>query len=278
MRICFPMLLVFIMTACAPHTPTRSNLVSHTSLLEYKEYKVTLSNCQLHISTMTNRSQASSSESYIMVNGVPATSRIYFDLAQELTLQSGANTVLIDLPGTGQSTLIDETYSWNTQRSCLTEYLNNQHAHTLVVHDIAGQVLIPAKSELEKTEKLVILNTILKPSEFEPPFPMSCLKDCGIFTKPMAMMMPHFMFESKYEEIGLENEEHVDELTIAGIYNELMADDGMDDLILVMRGFELNEASDEAISSGLAVTKPMLFIWGLDDPALGGLNFKNRNR
>ncbi len=206
---------------------------------------------------------------FIAVNGVPTTSRIYQDMALALTARLDAIVIMVDLPGTGGSRLDNGNYSWTSQRACLRAYLARQPDFTLVVHDIAGPILLPLVGEIPNLRRVVVINSLLKPSEFSLPFPMNCLRGCFFLSKPMSYATPFWFYESRFRGIGVAHNDHVSRATIREIYDELRNDGGMGRLVDVMKGFELDAATDAAIAAGLARDIPQLFIWGRRDPALG---------
>jgi pimeloyl-ACP methyl ester carboxylesterase len=235
---------------------------------EVMERDIELSECIIHERTIS-QSPDSSGPLFVMVNGVPVTSLIYLDLADELVKRLDARVILVDLPGTGKSYLRDGYYSWTKQRECLREYLGGQDPHILVVHDISGPIALPLVSDLAVIDRLVVMNTIIKPSEFSPPFPMNWLRSYFFISKPMAYLMPFFIYESKFRDMGIARNDKVPTEQIEAIYDELCYNYGKGRLVEVMNGFELTHEIDQAIKKGIARDIPQLFIWGEMDPALG---------
>ena len=235
---------------------------------EVLERDIELSGCVIHERTIS-QSPDSSVPLFVMVNGVPVTSLIYLDLAYELVKRLDARVILADLPGTGRSYLKDGDYSWSRQRECLGDYLRRQDHHILVVHDISGPVALPLVNELAVIDKLVVMNTIIKPSEFSPPFPMNWLRSYFFISKPTAYLMPFFIYEYKFRDMGISRNDKVPTEQIEVIYDELCYNYGKGRLVEVMNGFELTPGTDRAIRKGIARDIPQLFIWGEMDPALG---------
>lgn len=206
---------------------------------------------------------------FIAVNGVPTTSLIYLDMAQALVARLDAVVIMVDFPGTGGSRLDDGNYSWSAERRCLRAYLAQQPDHTLVVHDIGGPVLLPLMGEMQTLRRVVVMNSVLKPSEFSPPFPMNCMRSCFFLSKPLAYAAPFRFYEYRFRALGLTHDDRVPRTKIRAVYDELRHDGGMGRLVDVVKGFELDTATDAAIAAGLAHDIPQLFIWGIRDPALG---------
>jgi pimeloyl-ACP methyl ester carboxylesterase len=237
------------------------------------ERDIELSDCIIHERTIS-QSPDSTGPLFVMVNGVPVTSLIYLDLACELVKRLDARVILADLPGTGRSYLKDGCYSWSRQRECLGDYLSRQDHHILVVHDISGPIALPLVSELSVIDRLVVMDTIIKPSEFSPPFPMNWLRSYFFISKPVAYLMPFFIYEYKFRDMGISRNDKVPSEQIESIYGELCYNYGKGRLVEVMNGFELNPGTDRAIRRGLARDIPQLFIWGGMDPALGLERYK----
>lgn len=225
-------------------------------------------NCQVHARRIGNADH-STGPLFIAVNGVPTTALIYQDLGEALTKRLDANVLMVDLPGTGGSRLRSGDYSWTTQRACLRAYLAQQPEFTLVVHDVAGPILLPLLGELPQLRRVVVFNTVLKPSEFSPPFPLNCLRSCLFLSKPLAYAAPFWFYEYRVRGLGIARDERVDRAAIRAVFDELRQDSGMGRLVEVMQGFELTQESDTAIGRGLRRDIPQLFIWGRSDPALG---------
>lgn len=206
---------------------------------------------------------------FIAVNGVPSTARIYLGLGEVLARRLDAGILMVDLPGTGGSRLHSGNYSWTTQRECLRAYLAQQPDFTLIVHDVAGPILLPLLGELPQIRRVVVFNSLLKPSAFSPPFPLNCLRSCLFLSKPLAYAAPFWFYEYRFRDLGIARDERVDRATIRAVFDELRQDGGMGRLVDVMKGFELTPEADEAIAAGLGHAIPMLFVWGRQDPALG---------
>lgn len=256
-----------LLSACASYRATQPPAAwPDTVVVSERDYE--LAQCVLHERELTVRGTQALA-TIIMVNGVPASSRIYEGLATELLRPLNAKVILLDLPGTGRSYLKKGKYSWTRQRQCLQRYLAYQAPHILVVHDIAGPIAIPLVGEVSTIKHLVVLNTIIRPSEFEPVFPMSCMRGCGLLAKPVSYSMPFYLYESRFRELGIQRNEKIDSEQIRAIYDDMRWNKGKGRLVEVMRGFELERESDQKIALGLAHTVPQLFIWGQADPTLG---------
>ncbi len=205
----------------------------------------------------------------ILFNGIPATGGIYRELVQNLAIRIPNPLMVVDLPQTGRSQLthlrdISET-SWTRQRACVNEFLRIQPAHLLLVHDIAGPVVIPLLNGAIKTRGLIILNTILKPSAFEPVLEMKLIAK----SKWLAEHMPEWMFLNSLKRLGFDSDRIVPRQRLQELFKEVSFDDGLLKLHFILRGFDLSEPSDALIERGLQHPIPQLVIWGLADPSLG---------
>ncbi len=252
------------LSGCASVTPTENLNTAHTA--ETRE--IPAGDCRVYTRRISNPEHAQG-PLFIAVNGVPTTSLIYQDLGEALAKRLNAEVLMVDLPGTGGSRLHSGNYNWSTQRECLRAYLAQQPDFTLIVHDVAGPILLPLLDELPKIRRVVAFNTVLKPSAFSPPFPLNCLRSCLFLSKPLAYAAPFWFYEYRVRDLGIAHDEHVDSATIRAVFDEVRQDGGMGRLVDVMKGFELTQESDATIGKGLAHDIPQLFIWGRSDPALG---------
>jgi pimeloyl-ACP methyl ester carboxylesterase len=259
------LLCVVGLSGCASVTPPETlNTTGHTG----ETRQTPAGECSLHTRRIGNSEQPRG-PLFITVNGVPTTSLIYQGLGEALVKRLNADVLLVDLPGTGGSRLHSGNYSWTAQRECLRAYLAQQPDFTLVVHDVAGAILLPLLDELPQIRRVVVFNTVLKPSEFSPPFPLNCLRSCLFLSKPLAYATPFWFIEYRIRDLGIVHNERVDRATIRALFDDVRQDGGMGRLVEVMRGFELTREADAAIDKGLAHDIPQLFIWGRSDPALG---------
>jgi pimeloyl-ACP methyl ester carboxylesterase len=253
------------LSGCASVTPSE-NLKTTTYTAELHE--IPAGDCRVHTRRIGNPGQPRG-PLFVTVNGVPTTALIYQGLGEALVKRLSADVLLVDLPGTGDSRLHSGNYSWTTQRECLRAYLAQQPDFTLIVHDVAGPILLPLLDELPQIRSVVVFNTVLKPSEFSPPFPLNCLRSCLFLSKPLAYATPFWFIEYRVRDLGIAHNERVDRATIRAVFDEVHQDGGMGRLVDVMKGFELTREADTAIGKGLAHDIPQLFIWGRSDPALG---------
>lgn len=253
------------LSGCATVTPPEN---TKTGAYTTETRELPAGDCQVH----TRRIGAPTSAHgplFIAVNGVPTTALIYQDLSEALAQRLDAQVLMVDLPGTGGSRLLHADYNWSTQRACLRAYLAQQPDFTLIVHDVAGPILLPLLGEVPQLRRVVVFNTVLKPSAFSPPFPLNCLRSCLFLSKPLAYAAPYWFYEYRVRDLGIAHNKRVESATIRAVFDELRQDNGMGRLVEVMKGFDLTETADRDIADGLARDIPQLFIWGRQDPALG---------
>lgn len=262
---------LLLSNACSQ--PIRSTDYDQTILganLSVRERQIELPLCVLRERTVSSAG-GTMGPIFFMLNGVPVTSLIYENLAVRLADQLNASARMVDLPGTGGSVLSTGTdnYSWTRQRACLENFLESQKPFYLILHDLAGPVLLPALPRLDNLQGVVVLNTVLQASTLSPPFPLNWLRHSGPLAKPMAYSMPFFFYEWRLRKIGFARNEQVDSEWLRALFDDMRQENGMGRLVQLMQGLELTVASDRAIQSGLATEIPMLFIWGQQDPVLG---------
>lgn len=205
----------------------------------------------------------------VLFNGVPVTGLIFEALARELTQsRSDLRIIAADLPGTGGSRLTDTSYSWSTQRTCVDLFLSGRRGYYLMVHDAAGPVILPLLPKLEGLEGIIILNTVLKPTVLEPPFPLNFMHSSRL-AGPLARLTPFFYYNSRMRSLGIVRNEHISDEFMRSLFEDTKRNNGMARLTDVMRGFELSQRSDSLIARGLSDPRPQLVIWADEDPVLG---------
>lgn len=269
------LLSVFMLLACTAHTRSASSTMSDDQAQaadqppRYSIRTVELGLCTLHERTTSASSNTAARPRFLMLNGVPVTSLIYENLAARLAQDFGIVSILLDLPGTGGSTLATTPYTWKQQGDCLQKYIQEQRDLILVLHDIAAPIVLPRLPQLNNVRGVVVLNALLKPSTHHLPFPLNCLRGCGPLSRPLAHMAPFFFYEWRLRNMGISRDEAVSSAWFRQLYKEVSANNGMGRLVDVLRGVDFTSDADLAIRKGLEYPIPQLFIWGDADPALG---------
>lgn len=206
----------------------------------------------------------------VMVNGVPVTAMIYDSLARYLIEKLPVKVILIDLVGTGGSYLKDRHYSWTAQRTAMEKHFKTLGKFTLLVHDAAGPVLLPLLSTLSNIEKVIILNTVIKPSKLKPPFPLNVMQKTAII-RPFAPLTPAWYYRQSIRKYGIDRKKSVSNRFLNDLFKATRKKHGMTRLARVMKGFELTEESDKIIEEGIKVERPTLVVWAEKDPVLGSM-------
>jgi len=237
------------------------------------EEMIDLPTCTLHVRIIKGSAEASSPR-FLMMDGVPLSGAIFEHLGNRLSARLGATSTLIDFPGIGNSALKGKNYGWNPLRECLRSYLATQPPHVFVLGDLATPVMAPLVPEFPKIQGLVVLNSVIKPSQVHPPFPMSFLRCCPLLGVAAGSITPRFIYENRIRYIGLGRPESVSPEEIHALYAEMRQNHGLSRLARLMNDIELNEETDRAILGGLATPIPQLFLWGEADPVLG-FEYKN---
>lgn len=268
-------LFVSMLLACTPHTRSASRAMVDDQAdgadrsLHYSERTVELGLCALYERATSASYDTADRPRFLMLNGVPVTSLIYENLAARLAHDFGITSILLDLPGTGESTLATTPYTWNQQGDCLQKYIQERGKLILVLHDIAAPIVVSRLPQLHNVRGVVVLNALLEPSRHRLPFPLNCLRGCGPLSRPLANMTPFFFYEWRMRTIGISHDEAVSTAWFRRLYKEVLANNGMDRLVDILRGMDLTPDADLAIRKGLEYPVPQLFIWGDADPALG---------
>jgi len=204
-----------------------------------------------------------------MLNGVPLSSAIYRKVADRLKKELAATSYLVDLPGTGGSSMTNGDYSWLAIRECIHSYLAGLPAHTLVMDDLAPLAVLPLPGNQTRTQGLVILNAVIRPSEVHPPFPLNFLRCFPRLAVILGSITPRAVYLARFRALGIARPEMVNKDELRALYAEMRADKGLGRLAKLMSGIALNEETDQSIIAGLETPIPQLFIWGVSDPVLG---------
>lgn len=230
--------------------------------------QIDLTSCRLHTRTVQVSGTAPGPH-FLMMSGVPLSGAVFTPLAEGLAARLGATSTLIDFPGVGASRLKGDRHDLRTLRACLREYLSTQPAHVFVVGDLALPVVAPLLTEAPPIRGLVVFNSVVRPSQLKPPFPMNFLRCCPALAPVIGAITPRAVYAARIRAIGLGQPERVDPQAIRALTDEIRRDDGLRRLASLMSGIELDETGDRAVLDGLATPIPQLFLWGEADPALG---------
>jgi pimeloyl-ACP methyl ester carboxylesterase len=205
----------------------------------------------------------------VLLHGVPVTSSVNEPLARELRARIANTVALVDLPGLGCSTVAGEVF-WSTQRSVLGAWLREQGPVILVVHDIAGPIALPLLSdERIDTRGVVLLNTILEPSSFQPVVTMRLL-GTPVLGFLLACGTPRWLYLRRMHALGIARPERVEAELLERLFTETFGRGGWRALHAALRGFELEPTTDRALAIGLAQRDiPCVAVWADNDPSLG---------
>lgn len=206
----------------------------------------------------------------IAINGIPVSAWIYRDFAIRLS-KKGWNLDLVDLPGTGQSFLEAPT-KWPRQRSCIKAYLLEQkEPFILVLHDIAGPIVLPLIHTFKNMKGLFVMNSLLKTHGFKPIAPMSTLK-MHLFGDFATVFMGRSKFHREMKKVGLAKE--VDRVWLDQLFNDVKKGGSIQRLSSIMRSFDNSKIIDTLIAENIQNFKGRkLAVWGVSDPSLGGLSY-----
>lgn len=242
-------------------------LAPHTQAGQTEE-QVDLPTCTLQ-TRIIQKPTGSAGPHFIMMDGVPLSGAVFQPLAERLAKRLGATSTLIDFPGVGRSRLKGEHHGWVPLRECLRAYLATQPPHTFVLADLAMPVVAPLLKESPQIRKLVVMNSVLMPSQLHPPFPLNFLRCCPRLATAVGGIMPDALFENRIKAIGLGRPEKSSPAEIQALTVEMRQNNGLQQLAKLMNHIELNHEADRSIRDGLVTPIPQLYLWGAADPALG---------
>lgn len=257
------LMMLMILTGCAttPATPPPTTT-------PFSSRQIDLDQCGIYERTLAKQHHGEPIR-FVFIGGVGGPGKIFEPFATRLVERLSVTAVVVDVPGMGRSRLHGAPYTWSNQRACLAAYLRSQPPFVLVVHDIAGPIVLPLLPQLERLRGIVVLNTIFDTANMRPPFPMNWIRYSGPLGKPMAYTMNFPFYRMRMRQLGIARDEQVPQAFLRSVYEEITADGGKGRMAEVLQGFELGAATDQAIRAGLEVKVPQLFIWGEADPTLG---------
>jgi pimeloyl-ACP methyl ester carboxylesterase len=229
---------------------------------------IELPTCSLQL-RIIKASEAASGPRIIMMDGVPLSGAVFQNLGDQLSVRLDATSILIDFPGVGGSSLNGKHYGWSPLRECLRQYLATQPPSIIVLGDLAMPVVAPLLHELPKIQALVVLNSVIKPSEVHPPFPLSFMRCCPRTAVLFGTITPGVFFKKRIRDVGLGRPDKVSQEEIDSLYAGMRENHGLRRLARLVNDIELDEETDRLILDGLATPIPQLFLWGEADPALG---------
>lgn len=232
------------------------------------DQQVDLPSCTLHTRTIQGPADASGPR-FLMMSGVPLSGAVFKPLGEQLSARLAATSTFIDFPGIGGSALKSERYGLQALRTCLREYLATQPANLFVLGDLAMPVVAPLLAETPQIQGLVVLNSVIKPSQVQPPFPLNSMRCCPSLAPAIGLLTPRAVYEMRIRDIGLGRPDSVDPEVIHALYREMRHNHGLQRLARLMNDIELDQDGDQAVLNGLATPIPQLFLWGAADPALG---------
>ncbi len=232
---------------------------------------VSIHDCKLFVRHLnSNKSTNENAPRVIAINGVPVSSWVYRDFAIRIA-KMGWSIDLLDLPGTGHSTLEAPT-RWGKQRACIEQYLKAvPQNYILILHDISGPIVLPFIDELPKLRGLFVLNSVIKTYGFKPIAPMSTLRKhfLGDLT---ILFMGREKYKNEIKKIGLKKD--VDDYWLDQILTDMREGDSIGRLTTIMRSFDSSKLLDSKIAKNIASFEgPKFAVWGLADPSLGNLSY-----
>jgi pimeloyl-ACP methyl ester carboxylesterase len=248
-------------------------LLLSDALAEMTVKDVDLPTCTLHTRTIQGPANPYGPH-FLMMSGVPLSGAVFRQLGERLATRLSATSTFIDFPGVGGSALKGVPYGLPALRTCLRDYLGTQPAHVFVVGDLGMPVVAPLLPATPNIRALAVLNSVIKPSQVNPPFPMNIMRCCPRLAIAIGSITPRAVYEMRIRDIGLGRPDDVDPEEIHALYREMRHHNGLHRLARLMNDIELDEDGDQAILDGLATPIPQLFLWGEADPALGS-EYKN---
>ncbi|MGI9556882.1 MAG: alpha/beta fold hydrolase [Solirubrobacterales bacterium] len=210
-------------------------------------------------------------EAVVLLHGVPASCFLYRKMLAPLA-RAGFRAVAFDFPGLG---LADRPrafdYSWGGLAGWLGPALDALEIDSchLVVHDIGGPVGCEwAVRSPDRLRSLTVLNAPLSPATFKPPWTMRPFHTR--LGAPYLATMRRRTFAQLFYMQGVANRWSVPREEVWAYYDLLKRGDGGRAFLRIMRGFELTQAKQDLIWSGLRKRSyPAQIVWGERDPALG---------
>lgn len=205
----------------------------------------------------------------VCMHGVPASSYLYRKVLPELAAR-GCRGVAFDLPGLGFAQRPPELdYSWSglarwTVAAIAALDLGEIH---LVVHDLGGPVgLLAAETLGERVRSITVLNTIMDPASFRPPWVMRPFRVPALGEAWLAATVdPVFLALMRRQGVY---DRDVGSAELLAYRRQLVMDDGGEAFLQIMRSFELTERTSERMRTTVRAIPHRQVLWGEHDPAL----------
>lgn len=205
----------------------------------------------------------------LCLHGVPASSYLYRKVLPELA-DRGCRGIAFDLPGLGFADRPPHfDYSWSGLADWagqLVEVLELDAVH-LVVHDIGGPVGLLLAAHLGgRVRSVTVLNSIADPTTFVPPLLMRPLRVPGLRRLWLrGAVDTAFLAAMRWQGVadrGVPGEE------LLAYRRQLLAGDGGDAFLKIMRSYEFTEEVAERMRQGLHEAPHRQVVWGERDPVL----------
>lgn len=205
----------------------------------------------------------------LCLHGVPASSYLYRKVLPELATH-GCRGIAFDLPGLGFADRPPHfDYSWSGLASWagdLVEALELDAVH-LVLHDIGGPVGLLLAAHLGgRVRSVTLLNTIADPTTFAPPLVMRPL---------MVPVLGRLWLRSAFDTafvVGMRWQGVADRAVpkeeLLAYRRQLLAEDGGDAFLKIMRSYEYTEEVAQRMYDGLHEAPHRQVVWGERDPSL----------
>ncbi len=208
----------------------------------------------------------------LLVHGVPASSFLYRRMMAPLA-KAGLRAVAFDLPGLGLSEkgTAAGAYDWHALSAAiepLVDALGLRDLH-LVIHDIGGPIGAEwAMTHPARVRSLTIMNTILDPGRFSPPFPMWLFRLPALRHLAIGTLTP-FVFTRLMRVEGVYDRAAISAAVGEAYFELLVRDGGRRSFLDVMAGFDLTAAFGDRLRAGIAALgAPTQIVWGAHEIAI----------
>ncbi len=205
----------------------------------------------------------------LCLHGVPTSSYLYRKVLPGLAAQ-GCRGIAFDLPGLGFAERPPHLdYSWTGLADWageLVEVLQLDAVH-LVIHDIGGPVGLLLAAHLGgRVRSVTVLNTMVDPTTFSPPLLMRPL---------MVPLLGRLWLRSTFDAAFLVAmrwqgvaDRSVPREELLAYRRQLLAGDGGEALLRLMRSYECTPEVAERMRQGLHEAPYRQVVWGEQDPTL----------
>jgi pimeloyl-ACP methyl ester carboxylesterase len=205
----------------------------------------------------------------LYLNGLISSHRIFSPLIKELAKSSQhLEQWTLNVPPHGRSRLNEQKYTWVNIQSCLAHYFQKNNFDILVFHDLSAALVLPLMDSLKVRPKgIVLINALIRPSEFHLVYPFTLLES-KLTGKITSQVFPEFLYKREIKKLILSDPLLISDDTLDALFGETFG--GKSSAVAeLVQSYPNSPDIDQRIMHTLRNPAiKQLVIWGLKDPIL----------